>query len=209
MLFKDREDAGKQLAEKLDEYRGREDTLVIAIPRGGVVLGRVIADVLGAPLDIVVPRKIGAPDNEEYAIGAIAESGMGVWNEAEKERYGEEILSVITKREQKEARRRLDTYRKGLSERIMKNKTIILVDDGVATGLTLRAAIQTIRSEQPKKIIIALPGGPQDTIDALRHDGDDLIALTVPKFFSAVGQLYQDFPQVEDDTVVALLNPNR
>ncbi len=209
MPFKNREDAGKQLAEKLIEYKDRENVIVISLPRGGVVLGRVIADALRAPLDIVVPRKIGAPENDEYAIGAITESGDAVWNESEKERYGEEILSIIMKKEQKEARRRLDVYRKGLPPRVMKEKKVILVDDGIATGLTMRAAIQTVKAEHPQKIIVAIAGGPQDTIDVLRREVDELVALEIPPFFSAVGQLYEDFPQVEDNQVVALLNSGR
>lgn len=206
MLFKNREDAGEKLAEKLIEHKDREDVLVIALPRGGVVLGRVIADALHAPLDIVVPRKIGSPENDEYAIGAITESGDAVWNEAEKERYGEEILSIIMKKEQKEARRRLEVYRIGLPPRVMNNKTILLVDDGIATGLTMRAAIQTVKAERPKKIIVTVAGGPQDTINMLRGEIDELITLEIPPFFSAVGQLYEDFPQVEDDEVISLLS---
>lgn len=209
MPFKNREDAGEKLAEKLGEYKDREDVIIIALPRGGVVPGRVIADALHAPLDIVVPRKIGAPENDEYAIGAITESGDVVWNEAEKERYGEEIFSIIMKREQKEARRRLDVYRKGLPTRAMKDKMVILVDDGVATGLTMRAAIKTVRAEHPAKIIVAVAGGPPDTIDMLRGETDELVALEIPSFFSAVGQLYEDFPQVQDGEVIAPLKPTR
>ncbi|MEK7122659.1 MAG: phosphoribosyltransferase family protein, partial [Patescibacteria group bacterium] len=113
--FKNREEAGRRLAEKLAVYKDNPDVVIIALPRGGVVLGRIIADALNAPLDIVVPRKIGAPDNEEYAIGALTEDGGVVWNEIEKERYGDEILKIIVRREQKEAQRRLQLYRKGMS----------------------------------------------------------------------------------------------
>lgn len=198
-----------RLAENLLAYKDNPDVVVIALPRGGVVLGRVIADALHAPLDIVVPRKIGAPDNEEYAIGALTEDGGVVWNEAEKERYGEEILAIIVKNERKEAQRRLAVYRNGLPPRILKDRIIILVDDGVATGYTIRSAIKTIRKESPQKIVAALPGGPKDTITALRNEVDDVVVLEIPSFFAAVGQLYQEFPQVEDAEVIRLLHPQQ
>lgn len=206
MPFRNREEAGMRLAEKLLVYKDNPDVVVIALPRGGVVLGRVVADALRAPLDIVIPRKIGAPDNEEYAIGALTEDGGVVWNEAEKERYGEEILAIIVKKERKEAQRRLSLYRKNLPPRIFKDKVIILVDDGVATGHTIRSAIKTILKESPQKIVVALPGGPEDTIAALRNEVDEVVILEVPSFFAAVGQLYQEFPQVEDNEVIATLS---
>lgn len=205
MPFKNRGEAGQRLADKLLAYKDNPDVVVIALPRGGVVLGRVIADALHAPLDIVVPRKIGAPDNEEYAIGALTEDGEVVWSEAEKERYGEESLAIIVKKERKEAQRRLSLYRKNLPPRIFKDKIIILVDDGVATGYTIRSAIKTIRNESPQKIAAALPGGPQDTITALRNEVDEVVVLKVPQFFSAVGQLYQEFSQISDEEVIGLL----
>lgn len=205
MPFKNRKEAGRGLAERLASYKDNPDVVVIALPRGGVVLGRVIANALNAPLDIVVPRKIGAPDNEEYAIGALTEDGKAVWNEAEKERYGDEILEILVKRERKESQRRLALYRKGLPLRMLNNKIVILVDDGVATGYTIRSAIQTIKDEQPQKIIVALPGGPSDTLDLLKKEVDELVILEVPPMFRAVGQLYQEFPQTSDEEVVALL----
>ncbi|MBI4253087.1 phosphoribosyltransferase [Candidatus Uhrbacteria bacterium] len=205
MPFKNREEAGMRLAEKLLAYKDNPYVTVIALPRGGVVLGRKIADALHAPLDIVVPRKLGAPDNEEYAIGALTEDGGVVWNELEKKRYGDEILAIIVKRERKEALRRLSIYRKGLPSRVLKNKIVVLVDDGVATGYTIRSAIKTIEIEQPEKIIAALPGGPEDTISLLKKEVDEVIVLEIPQFFAAVGQLYEDFPQVTDSQVIALL----
>lgn len=209
MPFKNREEAGQRLAERLLAYKDNPDVVIIALPRGGVVLGRVIADALHAPLDIIVPRKIGAPENEEYAIGALTEDGEVVWNEAEKQRYGEEILAIIAKEERKEAQRRLATYRRGLPVRILKDKIIILVDDGVATGYTIRSAIKTIRKESPQKIIVALPGGPEDTITALRNEVDEVVVLEVPAYFAAVGQLYEEFPQITDEEVIGLLQRER
>lgn len=205
MAFKNRTAAGEQLAGKLLVYRDNPNVTIIALPRGGVVLGRVIADALHAPLDIVVPRKIGAPDNEEYAIGALTEGGEVVWNEAEKERYPERILNEIAEKERAEAQRRLETYRKGLPPRIIKDKIVILVDDGVATGYTIRSAINTIKKQSPKKLVIALPGGPVDTLELLKKDVNELVVLETPAAFWAVGQLYEEFPQVNDEEVIHLL----
>lgn len=205
MKFKNREDAGKQLAEKLRAYSNDPNVIVIALPRGGVVLGRVICDALGAPLDIVVPRKIGAPDNEEYAIGALTEGGEAVWNRMEKERYSESELNSIVEKERSESRRRLSVYRAGLPQRVIKDRVVILVDDGVATGFTIRSAIKTIKAEGPQKIIVALPGGPEDTIGIVKKEVDDVIVIDIPSVFWAVGQLYEDFPQVNDNEVIALL----
>lgn len=205
MPFKNRQEAGEKLAEQLLVYVDNTDVIVIALPRGGVVLGREVANALNVPLDIVVPRKIGAPDNEEHAIGALTEDGEVVWIEQEKERYGEEILTAIVKRERKESQRRLMTYRKGLPSRVLKNKIVILVDDGVATGYTIRSAIKTIKAEQPQKIIVAIPGGPADTLTLLKKEVDELIVLEIPETFWAVGQLYEDFPQVDDGEVIKLI----
>lgn len=205
MPFKNREEAGMRLAGKLLAYKDNPDVVVVALPRGGVVLGRIIADALHAPLDIVIPRKIGAPDNEEYAIGALTEDGEVVWNEAEKERYGEEVLAIIVKKEQKEAQRRLSLYRKNLPPRIFKDKIVVLVDDGIATGYTIRSAIKTIHKESPQKIVVALLGGPADTIELLKREIDELVILEIPPMFWAVGQLYEKFPQVEDGEVIGLL----
>lgn len=207
MIFKDREDAARHLAKKLSACTNNSDVIVIALPRGGVVLGRIIADELHAPLDIIVPRKIGAPDNEEYAIGALTEQGHVTWNEEEKKRYAKKDLDIIVAKEIQEAKRRLIVYRKNLPPRNLKDKIVILVDDGVATGYTIRAALQTARAEQPKKIIIAITGGPNDTIELLKHEADNVVFLTIPALFLAVGNLYHVFPQVEDDIVIRLLHP--
>lgn len=207
MKFKNREDAGRRLAEKLLAYKDNSNVVVVALPRGGVVLGRVIADTLHTHLDIVVPRKICAPDNEEYAIGALTESGEVVWNEAEKERYSSDALNRIVEQERAEAQRRLTAYRKDIPPRILKNRIVILVDDGVATGYTIRSAIKTIKAEHPQKIIIALAGGPADTIKALKGEVGEIVVIALPLIFWAVGQLYEEFPQVSDDEVVKLLSP--
>lgn len=203
--FKDREEAGKELAKALSEYRNKKNLVVVALPRGGVVLGRIIADALRAPLDIVVPRKIALPENEEYAIGAITEAGDAVWNEEERKRAAPQILEKIIEKEKQEAGRRLALYRAGLPPRDFKNKIAVVVDDGVATGYTLRAAIRTVRAAGAKKIIVAITGGPSDTIDELKKEADEVAALSASPFISAVGYLYEEFPQVDDETVIDLM----
>ena len=205
MDFKDRSDAGQQLARALGEYKNKKDAVIVALPRGGVVLGRIVADFLGVPLDIVVPRKIGAPWSKEFAIGAIAESGEAVWDEAEKSRVSPQYIEETVKEEQAEAQRRLNVYREGLPPRDFKGKTLIVVDDGIATGLTMRAAITSVRAEKPQKIIVAVPAAPQNSVEELKREADDVIAVLTPAYFPAVGAFYRDFPQVSDSEVIRLL----
>ena len=205
MDFKDRNDAGQQLAQALGEYKNQKDVVLVALPRGGVVLGRIIADFLGAPLDIVVPRKIGAPWSNEFAIGAIAESGEAVWDEAEKLKVSPQYIEETIKKEQIEAQRRLNVYREGLPPRDFKGKTVIVVDDGIATGLTMRAAITSLRAEKPQKIIVAVPAAPQSSVEELKREADNVIGVLTPAYFPAVGAFYRDFPQVSDSEVIRLL----
>ena len=205
-MFQDRRQAGEELAKVLEEYKGRADVIVIALPRGGVVLGRIIADALGAPLDIVVPRKIGAPGNEEYAIGAITETGEAVWNEAERARVAGDYAERVVAEEQAEAKRRLDVYRKDMPARDVKGKIVILVDDGAATGYTMRAAIQTMRKEGARKIVAAVPVAPKDTAEELKAEADEVVVLDTPRMFWAIGAHYDTFNQVNDDTVISLFH---
>lgn len=209
MLFRDRKDAAEKLSDALSEYSGRDDVLVIALPRGGVVIGRIVADRLGAPLDIVVPRKLGARMNPEYAVGAVTESGHVVWNEKERAQMDDGYADRVVREEKEEARRRLDLYRKGLPERDFKRKAVIVVDDGIATGFTIRAAISTVKAGDPARVVAAVPVGPPDTVETLRKEVDDLVVLSVPSLFFAIGQFYGTFDQVEDDEVIALLNPEK
>src|SRR3989344_8221800 len=205
MDFKDRIDAGQQLAQVLGEYKNQKDVVLVAFPRGGVVLGRIAADFLGVPLDIVVPRKIGAPWSKEFAIGAIAESGEAVWDEAEKSRVSPQYIEETVKEEQAEAQRRLNVYREGLPPRDFKGKTVIVVDDGIATGLTMRAAITSLRAEKPQKIIVAVPAVPQSSVEEVKREAANMIAVLTPAYFPAVGAFYRDFPQVSDSEVIRLL----
>src|SRR5262249_20895142 len=166
MLFKDRVDAGQKLAEALKNYSNQPDTIIIALPRGGVVVGYEIASRLHLPLDIVCPRKIGAPFNPELAIGAITETGEGILSQDLIQSFGvsNKYLKDLTKKEKRKAQWRLDAYQKGRHPRQLKNKCVILVDDGLATGSTMRAAIKTVRAEKAKKIVMAIPVAPPDTL---------------------------------------------
>ncbi|MBI4457957.1 phosphoribosyltransferase [Candidatus Uhrbacteria bacterium] len=206
MLFRDRQDAAVKLAEKLAKYRGKPDVTVVALPRGGVVLGRIVADALEAPLDLVVPRKIGAPENEEYAIGAITETGEAVWNSAERARVSDAYAAAAMKKERTEAERRLRLYRKNRPARNLRARTVIIVDDGIATGFTMRAAIKSIKKERPKKIVVAAPVSPSDAPEELRAEADEVIVLATPALFGSIGAFYEHFSQVDDDVVVRLMN---
>lgn len=209
MRFRDRREAGEKLAEKLAEYRG-ENAVVYALPRGGVVPGAAIAEKLGAPLDFVIVRKIGHPSSSEYAIGAISEQGKTIFNEKERAGIEEEYLARAMAEEQAEARRRRTAYLRGHPSIPAFGKTAIVVDDGVATGLTLLLALQEIRAQNPKRLIVAVPVAPEDTAARLRKSADELVALHIPRhFLGAVGAYYDDFTQVEDEEVIALLDENR
>lgn len=205
-MFKNRQDAGERLAQKLvAAYGGRNDVIVLALPRGGVVLGRIVADRLKAPLDIVVPRKIGAPGNPEYAIGAITETGEAVWNEPERLMAGDAYIAAAVAKEKAEAQRRLEKYRPGRSELDLHDRTALIVDDGIATGLTVRAALQTVRRLGAAKVVIAVPVAAAGTAAELGEVADDLVALMTPDELMSIGAYYSEFSQVTDDQVTALL----
>lgn len=205
MIFKDRADAGRQLAQKLTNYSGNKDVLLYALPRGGVVVGVEVAKALGLPLDVIVTRKIGAPENEEYAIGAMAETGEVVWNEAERFAHDQKVLQKIIDKEKKEASRRIATYRNNRPLPDMKGKTVMIIDDGVATGLTIRAAIAAARHQHAAKIILAVPHGAAESLAELRREADEVVALDEPEMYGSVGRYYEIFPQTSDQEVVELL----
>lgn len=206
MIFKNREQAGQLLAKKLQKFKNQKDAVILALPRGGVVIGKEVAVALHLLLDIVVPRKIGAPENPEYAIGAITEFGEGVWNEVEVGRVSKSWLTQEIEKEKKEAMRRRKKYRGNRPPISLESKTVILVDDGIATGLTMRAAIQSVRCEYPAKIIVAVPTGALDSLQELRNVADEIIALDEPAFFGAIGSFYKEFPQVSDEEVIKILS---
>lgn len=202
MIFEDRRDAGKKLAEKLTGYAGKPDVLLYALPRGGAVLGAEISKALGLPFDVVVTRKIGAPTNSEFAIGALAETGEIIWNEAERDATDKKALDKVVKAEKAEAVRRVKKYRQGRELPDMSGKTVILIDDGVATGLTIRAGVAVLKNKNAGKVIVAVPHGAKESLDALRKEVDEVVALHEPEWYGAVGQFYKDFPQTSDEEVI-------
>ena len=207
MQFKNREEAGKLLAKKLEKYKGK-NIIVYALPRGGVVPALEIARFLKSPLDLIITRKIGHPYQPEYAIGAISESGRIVGSKEDMELVDKDWLKKEIKKQQEEIVRRRNMYLKGRESIDPKGKIAIIVDDGIATGLTIQAAILALKQQKPKEIIIAVPVVPKETAAVLKKDVDEIIALTMPsedEFLGAVGAYYQDFSQVEDKDVISLL----
>lgn len=205
MIFEDRVDAGRQLAERVKDFAGRKDVLLFALPRGGVVLGAEIAKSLGLPLSVIVTRKIGSPENPEYAIGALSETGQIIWNESERFAHDQGDLNRIVEKEKREAQRRVEKFRKGASLPDMRGKTAMIIDDGVATGLTIRAAIACARFKHASKIILALPNGSYDSIEKLRKEVDEIRILEEPMLYESVGHYYNQFKRTEDQEVVQLL----
>lgn len=207
MIFKNRIQAGEELAKKLRQFKGSAETIVLGLPRGGAVVAAAVAKELGLPLDIIVLRKIGAPGNPEFAIGAITEDGEAVLDKAAIVAWqipAEYIKQEITK-ETQEARRRLKLYRGERALLNLKNKTAILVDDGIATGATMAAAIISARAKGAKKVIVAAPVIAVDTLETLQKETDEVIYLDAPAYFGAVGAFYENFEQVEDEEVITLL----
>lgn len=205
-VLRDRQDAGVQLAARLQSYRERQP-IVLALPRGGVAVAYEIARSLNVPLDILIVRKIGAPDNPEYGLGALVEDGTRVIDERRVRAAGYSLHDIepTIQRELSEIRRRAETYRAGKPMVDVRDRTVILVDDGVATGGTLRAAIRAVRARRPLRIVVALGVAPRDTYRQLEREADEVIALIVPELFFAVGEWYQQFGQVDDDEVQRLL----
>lgn len=206
-MFKDRIDAGKQLAVKLLKYR-HFSPLVIALPRGGVVTGFSVAKALHSPLEIINVRKIGAPHNPELGIGAVAEGGAFYLDKEMKEIFQitERDLQRVKEEESDEVERRKQLFRMGKTLPLMTNKTVILVDDGLATGVTARAALLSLKKLHPKRIILAVPVCSEDTALALRPFVDTIVCLDLEEHLDSIGRYYQDFRQVTDDEVIALLD---
>lgn len=202
-IFKNRTEAGKKLAGLLTDFKGT-DAIVLALPRGGVVVAKEVADALNLPLDIIVTRKIGAPGNDEYAIGAIDQGGEGVWNEAERTQVDKAWLAKKIESEKKEAERRWRAYRGKREPLELKGKTAIIVDDGIATGLTMRAAVAYAKREGAHKVIVAVPVAAEDSLRILKKEAE-VRTIEVPVFFFAVGEWYKDFPQIEDEEVILAL----
>lgn len=205
-MFLDRSDAGIKLSEKLKAYKDNKEVLILALPRGGVATGYEIARILNAPLDVLIVRKIGHPMQPELAVGAVSETGTVVLNPRVLS-FGvsEDYIKDETSIQKEEISRRIELYRKGKGISEIQGKIIILVDDGVATGATIKAAISTLNKEKLKKLVIALPVAPPDTADELKGMADEFICLETPYDFRAVGNYYYDFTQVTDQEVVRYL----
>ena len=203
--FADRVDAGKRLASALTTYKGK-DAIVLAIPRGGVVVGFEISKALDVPLDIIVPRKIGAPDNPELAIGAVTEDGTTILNERLVGELGvpDDFIKEESLRQRAEIERRLKSYRGDAPYPSLKDRVVIIVDDGIATGYTMKAALASVRKKGAKAVVIAIPVGPPSTISELEKVTDHVICLYTPEVFYAIGEFYDDFSQTTDEEVKKL-----
>jgi predicted phosphoribosyltransferase len=207
MFFRDRRDAGRKLAAQLAAYAGRPDVVVLALPRGGVPVAYEVAQALRAPMDVFLVRKLGLPGHEEFAMGAVATGGVRVLNPdiVENLYAPASVIDTVTQREQRELDRRERAYRGVRPPPDVRGKIVILVDDGLATGSTMRAAAAAVKQLQPARVVVAVPVASQATCDELRREADEVVCLVTPEPFYAVGLWYDDFSQTTDDEVRALL----
>ncbi|HEV7591217.1 MAG TPA: phosphoribosyltransferase [Longimicrobium sp.] len=205
--FRDRIHAGRRLAAELAPYATRPNLLVLALPRGGVPVGFEVAEALGAPLDVFLVRKLGVPGHEEYAMGAIASGGIRVLNPevVAMLRIPASAIEAVAEREQRELERRERAYRGDRPEPEISGRTVILVDDGLATGSSMRAAVAALRTRHPERLVVAVPVAAPETCDSLRGEVDDMVCAVTPEPFYAVGLWYQDFSQTTDEEVHELL----
>ncbi len=210
MIFRDRRDAGLRLAELLKEFRD-EKCVVVAIPRGGVEVGYYVAEALGCPLEVTVPRKVGAPMEPELAVGAVAEDGTLYVEEEVARVVGVrgEWLEEAAERELREVQRRIEVYRDGRPLPRLDDYTVIVVDDGVATGATMIATLRFLRKLGAKRIVAAVPVAPPETLPKLRAEADEVVCIETPAPFYAIGQFYRDFSQLSDTEVMDYLERAR
>lgn len=206
MQFSDRTEAGQALARKLEHYRDRDDVIVLALPRGGVPVAAEVAAALNAPLDVFIVRKLGFPGHEEYAMGAIASGGVRVMNpEVSGMDIPQRAIDAIVEREQHELARRERLYRGDQPQPELTGRTVILVDDGLATGSTMRAAATAVKQQKPARVVVAVPVAAPDTCEEFRREVDEVVCVVTPEPFRAVGLWYEDFNQTSDDEVHTLL----
>jgi len=205
--FRDRHDAGRLLAAKLGTYANRPDVIVLALPRGGVPVAAEVARALGAPLDVFLVRKLGIPGHEELAMGAIATGGVRVLNDdvVRALHIPDRVIDAVAEQEARELARRERLYRGGRPPLDVRGRTVILVDDGLATGATMLAAVQALRQQRPARMVVAVPIAPPETCEELRAEVDDVICAVTPEPFHAVGLWYEDFSQTTDEEVRDLL----
>ena len=207
MLFRDRADAGRHLLSRLGAYHGRPDVVVLGLPRGGIPVGYEVARGLGAPLDVFVVRKLGVPGQEELAMGAIATGGVRVVNRdvVDALHIAPDVLDRAAAQELRELERRERSYRGDRPEPPVEGRTVILVDDGLATGSTMRAAVQALRQQRPARIVVAVPVAAFATCEELRREVEEVVCFATPEPFMAVGRFYDDFSQTTDEEVHDLL----
>ncbi len=205
-LFSDRREAGALLAEKLEKYKG-SDAIVLALPRGGVPVAYEVSTALKLPLDVFIVRKLGAPGNPELAMGAIAQGGVIVLNDdvIGGLRINESSIMKVSESERNELSRRELLYRKDAQPQIIKEKTIIIIDDGLATGASMKAAVKALRKMGASRIIVSIPVAPRSSCEELLEEADEVICYSTPDYFSSVGEWYEDFTQTTDEEVRLLL----
>ncbi|MFO7768010.1 MAG: phosphoribosyltransferase family protein [bacterium] len=200
-IYRNRKEAGRRLAEGLERFRGEEDLIVLGLPRGGVPVACEVAEALGAPLDVFLVRKLGVPGREELAMGAIASGGVQVLNEEIARDVEEDARERVLEKEREELRRREEAYRGEREELDLEGRTALVVDDGLATGASMKAALEGVRASDPKKIVAAVPVGPPETVEELRSLADEVVCPETPRMFGGIGQFYQDFSQTTDEEV--------
>ncbi len=205
--FKDRRDAGRKLAQKLSAYAVKPDIVVLALPRGGVPVAYEVALALSAPLDVFIVRKLGLPGREELAMGAVASGGVRVLNGdiVRMLSIPEEVINIVVKRELRELQRREELYRGNRPTPEVSERTILLIDDGLATGASMRAAIAGLRAQDPARIVVAVPAAAPEACEAFRTEVDEIVCAITPEPFYGVGRWYEDFSQVTDEEVRMLL----
>lgn len=207
LRFEDRIQAGRLLGQALHKYAKRPDVTILALPRGGVPVGFEVAQAINAPLDIMLVRKLGTPGNEELAMGAIASGGVCVLNSDLVAAFNisQELIEAVARREQQELERRERAYRGDHPAPAIEDRCLILVDDGLATGASMRAAVAALKQRKPASIVVAIPVAPPDTVEILKEEADEVVCLATPEPFLAVGRWYEDFSQTSDEDVKAFL----
>ena len=203
-MFCDRTEAGEKLAEKLIKYKANKETIILALPRGGVPVAFEVAKKLKIPIDLIIVRKLPIPDNPEAGIGALSETGEIVW-QPQKESYPKDVIEEILIEQKKEIERRTKILRKGRDLPKLKNKIVILIDDGLAMGSTMMAALKTAKKEVAKKVVVAVPVAGKDVLERIKKEADEVVCLEVPLFFQAVAQVYENWYDLDDQEVLKIM----